>query len=105
MQINSKGIYESQPIAPYSSDNIFFTQNKKDKTIFAYYLASENEKTLPANVTIKNFSVAKGAKLSIFGSTAKLKWTTEGDGIKISIPTKLQQTPPGKYAWCFVIQP
>ena len=105
MKVNSQGIYESQPIAPYSSDNIFFTQNKKSKAIYAYYLAGENEKSLPATVTIKNFKVAKGSKLSIFGSTARLKWTTEGDGIKISIPAKLQQNPPAQYAWCFVIQP
>lgn len=105
MKINQQGIYESSPIAPYSSENMFFTQNKKTKNIYAYYLAAENERNLPAIVTIKNFTAKKGAKLSIFGSNTKLKWVAEKDGIKISIPTHLQQNPPGQNAWCFVIQP
>lgn len=105
MKINSGGIYASQPVAPYSSDNIFFTQNKNNKTVYAFYLAGENEKTVPASVTIKNFSVAKGAKISIFGASSDLKWKTNGNTIQISVPEKIQAQLSGQYAWCFTIKP
>lgn len=105
MKINSGGIYETQPFAPYSSGNVYFTQNKNSKTIYAFYLADEKEENLPETVFISNFSLVKGAKLSIFGSSASLKWKAEGDGIRVSIPKKLQQQSPGKYAWCITIQP
>jgi len=105
MKINSVGIYQTQPVAPYSSSNIYFTQSKTDKTIYAFYLAEENEKNLPATVIIKNFSLAKGAKISIFTTPSNLKWQADGNDIRISIPKKTQAQSPGQYAWCFRIQP
>jgi len=105
MKINSVGIYQTQPVAPYSSSNIYFTQNKSDKTIYAFYLAEENEKNLPATVIIKNFSLAKGAKISIFATPSNLKWQADGNDIRISIPKKIQEQSLGQYAWCFRIQP
>ena len=38
MKINGEGIYHSKPFAPYSSNNIFFTQNKSDQSVYAIYL-------------------------------------------------------------------
>jgi alpha-L-fucosidase len=105
MKINSSGIYQTQPVAPYSSNNIYFTQSKSDKTIYAFYLAEESEKNLPATVIIKNFSLAKGAKISIFAAPSNLKWQADGNDIRISIPKKIQEQSPGQYAWCFRIQP
>jgi len=104
MKINGNAIYATQPVAPYSSDNIFFTKNKKDNSINAFYLAAENENSLPATVRIKNFSLTKGAKISIFGAPSKLTWKAEGTDIVISIPAKIQKASPGSYAWCFSIQ-
>lgn len=104
MKINGEGIYQSKPLAPYSSGNIFFTQNKSDQSVYAFYLANENENILPPAVVIKNFSLSKGAKISIFGAPSNLKWESEGNNTIISIPKKLQQQPPGQYAWCFKIK-
>ncbi len=104
MKINGEGIYHSKPFAPYSSGNIFFTQNKSDQSVYAFYLAKENENTIPPTVVIKNFSLSKGAKVSIFGATSNLKWQADGNNIIIGIPKKLQQQPPGQYAWCFKIK-
>lgn len=101
--VNGEGIYGSQPIAPYSSGNVYFTQNRKTKRIHAFYLAEENENILPATVIIKDFSIAKGSKISIFGTSSNLKWMMKGSDLQISIPARLQQHPPGSYAWCFTI--
>lgn len=103
IRVNGEGIYGSQPIAPYSSGNVYFTQNRKTKRIHAYYLAEENENILPSTVIIKDFSIAKGAKISIFGTSSNLKWMMKGSDLQISIPSGLQQHPPGSYAWCFTI--
>ena len=97
MAVNGEGIYATQPIAPYSSGNIFFTQNKTGDTRYAFYLADENEKTLPSTVTLRNFKMEKGSKVSIFGTSSHLKWTAAGTDVVIQIPA--QSVLPGRYAW------
>ncbi len=104
MKMNSSGIYNSKPIVPYSSGNIFFTKNKSDQTVYAFYLAAENEKILPKTVTVRNFLPAKGAKISIFGATGNLKWKVSGNDLLVTVPKTIQQYPPGQFAWCFKIK-
>ncbi len=104
MKMNSSGIYNSKPIVPYSSGNIFFTKNKSDQTVYAFYLAAENEKILPETVTVRNFLPAKGAKISIFGATGNLKWKVSGNDLLVTVPKTIQQYPPGQFAWCFKIK-
>lgn len=104
MQINQEGIYGSTPVAPYSAGNIYFTQNKEKNCRYAFYLTAEDETKMPPTVFIDNISVAKATKISIFGTSLRLKWKPEGSGIRINIPASLQQNPPAQYAWCFVIQ-
>lgn len=104
MSVNGGAIYATQPIAPYSTGSFYFTQNKKDSSINAIYLASETEKQLPSEIRIPNFTLTKAAKISIFGARNKLKWEIAGADILIHIPKSLQQTIPASFAWCFSIQ-
>jgi len=104
MKLNSHGIYSTQPVAPYSSENVYFTQSKSGKQTFAFYLAGENENNLPETVYIRNFSIPKGSKISIFATSPNLKWKAQGNDILISIPKNMQQQSAGQPAWCFTIQ-
>ena len=71
MKINSEGIYNSKPVAPYSSGNIFFTQADDEKNIYAFYLSDKNDVVLPAEIKIENFSVNKKSSISLLGSIQK----------------------------------
>lgn len=103
MSVNGTGIYHTQPIAPYSSGNIFFTQSKKEGTTYAFYLAENNENQLPETVKISNFSLPKGVKISILAAPLNLKWTASGNDVLIHIPKKVQEQTAGAYAWCFTL--
>ena len=51
MSINGEAIYNTRPIAPYKDGKISFT-SLKNGTVFAIYLADENETGPPAKIVI-----------------------------------------------------
>jgi alpha-L-fucosidase len=85
--INGEGIYNSKPMAPYSTDNIYYTQSKDGGSIYAFYLSETDAVLLPGQVVLKNVAATKGSKISLLGTTAKLKWKIEGGNTVIMVPS------------------
>jgi alpha-L-fucosidase len=104
MRINAEGIYGSSPLPPYSQDNVFYTQNKKTGTRYAFLLLNDTANRLPEKLLLKNIYAPKEAKISILGTSSTLKWVSEPDGIAIQIPARLRENLPGDHALCFVIK-
>ncbi|MCG8311259.1 MAG: alpha-L-fucosidase [Cytophagales bacterium] len=98
MKINSEGIYNSKPIAPFKENNICMTQ-QKDGTTYFFYLAKEGEIQIPGEIVVHSHKPAKGSKVTVLGSKKQLKWTDSGRGFKVKIPASLQKNPPCGYAW------
>ncbi len=103
MKINGGAIHGSKPLAPYEQGNIHFTQSKDGKTKYVFYLSEQDDVKLPSEVVIKNFPVAKGSRISLLGTGAKLKWKSENDTVTIMIPSLVQTKWQGKYAVVFKI--
>lgn len=103
MKINGGAIHGSKPLAPYEQGNIHFTQSKDGKTKYVFYLSEQDDVKLPSEVVIKNFPVAKGSRISLLGTGAKLKWKSENDAVTIMIPSLVQTKWQGKYAAVFKI--
>jgi alpha-L-fucosidase len=89
MQVNGDAIYGTRAVAPYKDGKVCFTR-KKDGSIYAIYLLDQNEK-LPATISFKGITPAKGARVSLLGANGKLTWTKKGDAVEISIPSNLQR--------------
>lgn len=104
MKGNDIGIYESRPLAPYSSDNIYFTQHKDGKTWYAYYLNDSTGRPLPGQVVLKNLVVPKGSKISLPGGAISLKWKAENGNTLISLPPSVNDRIDTRYAVVFRIQ-
>lgn len=102
--INGEGIYGSKPIAPYSADNIYYTQSKDGNNIYAFYLSETDAVSLPAQVVLKNIAVAKGSKISLQGITANLKWKTDGGNIIITVPSSVASKLSSQHAAVFKIE-
>lgn len=104
MNINGEAIHNSKPLAPYESGNIHFTQSEDGKTSYAFYLSETDDLQLPKNITINNFTVPSGSKITLLGTGATLKWKEENSAVVISIPSLVQTKWKGKYAAVFKIR-
>ncbi len=104
IDINGEAIYSTRAIAPYKETNICFTRKKDSNTIFAIYLAEENQEKLPAEVMVHSFQPKAGSDVTLLGSKQKLEWKNSGEGVLISIPEKLAKNPPSDFAWVFKME-
>jgi alpha-L-fucosidase len=83
MDINKEAIYETQPIAPYKTDNVCFTQSKNGST-YALYLIEAN-KSISQTIMIK--AVPKTPKkITLLGVKSAVKWKAEGVDLQITLP-------------------
>jgi len=96
MMTNSEAIYNSHPILPYKEGKVCFTE-MRDGTVYAIYLADENEDSLPAKITFEKFPLSNYAKVELLGSTEEIKLNKN----EIEIPGSVRNNPPCKYAWTF----
>ena len=87
MQVNGEAIYNSKPIAPYSQDNIYYTQSKDGKNVFAFLLSEADKVTLPAKLNLQGLTGV--SEVTMLGSKSKLKWKNENGNVVIDLPSKL----------------
>lgn len=98
MKINSEGIYNSKPLAPFKEKNICITQQNNGNTYF-FYLSKEGEPKIPSEIIITSQQPAKNAKITLLGSNAKLKWKKKDAGFVVFIPEKLRNSTKVEHAW------
>ena len=102
MKINGEAIYNTRSIAPYKEGKICYT-SLKNGTVYAIYLADENETGPPAQITLTGISPANNAKLQLLGTNNSLKWQRNGSRVQINIPENVRKNAVGKYAWTIKI--
>jgi len=103
MKKNQEGIYDSRPLAPYSSDNIYFTKNKNGKTWYAYYLTDSIHRELPGEVILKNLLLPKGSIVTLSDAKTNLRWKMENGNTVISMPHIVFAKQDKRYAVLFKI--
>jgi alpha-L-fucosidase len=103
MKINCEAIYNSKPVAPYSAQNIFFTQSDDEQSIYAFVLSPSDEAVLTATLRITGIRIGKKSSVRLLGCPKSLKWRMENDVMIIFIPASLQKKFSGKYAAVFKI--
>jgi alpha-L-fucosidase len=102
MKINGEAIYNTRPISPYKEGKTCFT-SLSDGTVYAIYLADEDETEPPAKVWLTGFTPQTGSKLQLLGTNMPLAWERIGKGILIDIPDSVRKNAAGKYAWTIKI--
>ena len=73
LKINGEAIYKTRPVAPYKQENVCFT-SLRDGTVFAIYLADENEVEPPTSISLTGIVPGENARLSLLGSSITLSW-------------------------------
>jgi alpha-L-fucosidase len=99
ININGEAIYDSKPIPPFRDGKICLTQNKNDKTVYAIYLADEDEKMPPRKIRLNSIQPALDAKINLLGIKESLKFEKIGKGCIIELPEMSLELLPCKYAW------
>jgi alpha-L-fucosidase len=96
MNVNSVGIYDTKPLAPYRKGKWAYT--KKGNTTYAFYLAEAGEK-LPTSLKPEGLTIPKTAKIMLAGSKKALK---QKDG-SIVVPAKTSEELGAQAAYLLVI--
>ncbi|MDR2859060.1 MAG: alpha-L-fucosidase, partial [Mediterranea sp.] len=98
LKVNGKGIYETCLREVWKENDIYFTQTKDHRTVFAF-----TEKWPGNELVVPSVTPKKGSKVYMLGYNKPLKWTQTGNGLKVAIPDKLQspENRPCEHAWGF----
>ncbi|MBS7564864.1 alpha-L-fucosidase [Mucilaginibacter sp. Bleaf8] len=91
IKINGEGIYNSRAIAPYSDNNIYYTQSKSKAAVYAFVLGNNSTVNLPSSLSIKLPNTKGIKKVSLLGAGQSIKWQKTTDGITVNVPAALQQ--------------
>jgi alpha-L-fucosidase len=102
MQVNSEAIYKTRPVSPFKEEKVCFT-SLADETIYAIYLADEDENSPPSKILLYSHAPGPNTKIEMLGVKDELKWEKLGKGVLIYIPGSAQKNPPCQHAWAFKI--
>jgi len=98
MNINSEAIYNSTTLAPYKENNICMIQQENGNSYF-FYMAAEDEKIMPASITVNSHQPSSNATVKLLGYNKPLKWSKNGEGFTVDIPKELRNNPPSEFVW------
>ena len=104
MAINGEGIHNSKPMAPYSTENIYYTQSKDGASKYAFYFSEAEAVSLPGQVVLKDVVTNKRSRISLLGSNVKLKWQMEGNNTVITVPQSVAAKLNSQYVAVFKIK-
>ncbi|MCX6560503.1 MAG: alpha-L-fucosidase [Candidatus Aminicenantes bacterium] len=102
MKTNGEAIYKTRPIAPYKEAKTCFT-SLADGTVYAVYLADEDEVRPPASIMIYSRQAKPGVRVEMLGVQGALRWEAVGKGMLIHLPPAAVEKPPCRHAWAFKI--
>jgi alpha-L-fucosidase len=100
MKMNGEAICKTRPVAPYKEGRTCFT-SLADGTIYAIYLADEDETAPPATLQLYSHRPKPGSKVELLGFKGELRWEPSNKGVLIRIPQSAIKNPPGRHAWVF----
>lgn len=90
LRVNGQAIYATRTTPVYHDGNIWFTADKDGETLYAIYALPEGEQ-LPACMEWKG-NVPTG-KMTLLKGNKRLKYTVEGEQVKVFLPEGLQNEP------------
>jgi len=104
MKVNGEAIYRTRPVAPYKEAKTCFT-SLADGTVYAIYLADEDEAAPPAKIMIYALSPRPGSEVRMLGVAEPVRWEKVGKGVLLTVPVEALKNPPCRHAWVFKMKP
>jgi len=93
MKVNGESIYGTRMYQAFSDgDGIRYTQSKDGKTVYIFLFDFPT-----TDVSLSKLKLAKGARLTMLGSSVSIGWKDQGGQTMIRIPQKLKAV--GNHVW------
>ncbi|MBT1704081.1 alpha-L-fucosidase [Chryseosolibacter indicus] len=89
LKVNGEAIYNTRTIDNFQHERSFFTQSKDGKNLYAMRLLDANTK-VPAAIEWNGNPPAKGSTMKILQTGEVVKWSLQGDKVKVTIPSSLR---------------
>jgi alpha-L-fucosidase len=105
LKLNGEAIYETRAVQPYKTGNVAFTKGTKNGALYAIYLPAEDERQIPAKITLKEFPVPQGARMTFLGNNTSLQYKASDRECVVSVPPELASQPYCENAWVLKIEP
>jgi alpha-L-fucosidase len=100
MKVNGEAIYRTRPVAPHKEAKTCFT-SLADGTVYAIYLADEDEAAPPPKIMIYALAPKPGSEVRMLGVKAPVRWEKTGKGVLLALPEQAVRNPPCRHAWAF----
>lgn len=88
MDVNGKAIYETRTTDHYRDGNVFFTKAKTGDTHYAIACLPEGQ-ALPASIEWTVNIPAKGSKMTLLQTGKTVKYTVNGNSVKVELPATI----------------
>lgn len=89
LKVNGEAIYNTRTTDKFQHERLFFTQSKDGKKLYAMSLLDANTK-VPAAIEWNGNPPSKGSKMKVLQTGEAVKWSLQGDKVKVTIPTSLR---------------
>jgi alpha-L-fucosidase len=89
MAINGKAIYNTRTADKYIDGDVYFTQSKDSATLYALASLPGNA-AVPQTIEWTGNLPKKGGKMKLLLSGTNVKYTVEGDKVKVTVPPAVQ---------------
>jgi alpha-L-fucosidase len=100
MDVNGEAIHGTRPVPPYKEAKTCFTA-LADGTVYAIYLADEDEPRPPSKLMFYAVAPAKGTEVRMLGVAEPVLWENAGKGVLLTLPSSALENPPCRDAWVF----
>ena len=106
LKVNGEAIYETRPVAPYESGDVFFTR-KADGTVYAIVLSAKDGEAPPAEVSLPSALVPGNRIVTLVGGDGAPLVSKPGPGntVMVALPESVRGKPPCADAWTLRIAP
>ncbi|OIR14185.1 alpha-L-fucosidase [mine drainage metagenome] len=88
LKLNGEAIYSTRSCEVYKDGNVYFTQSKDGKTLYALACLNEKE-AMPATIEWHDNIPTKGTKIKLLQTGEFVKWSVEKEKVKLIIPSSL----------------
>ncbi|WP_347159868.1 alpha-L-fucosidase [Pontibacter chitinilyticus] len=96
---NGEAIYNTRATSRYQDGQVYFTQGKQNQR-YAIACIPENE-TVPATIAWSGNAPRRGSKMKLLQNGATVKWSRDGDKVKVYLPKSLKKASYPALAFAF----